>query len=931
MTNIMDSCVGKILSFLADGVISQGAYVIQYKNQVQLLEQENKRLGEKKDRIQGMVDTATNNGKVIETEVSSWLKEVEQMEGDIANFLHQQENRESFTCFPGCMCPNLLWRHKRGRDADDRKSEVSKLISTGDRLENSPVARDAPFQWELHFDSPHYYTTFPSRASVFEEIMNALKDSGVDMIGVHGPGGAGKTTMVKEVANEAKIRGIFDKIVLAVVSKDPNTSKLQEDIEPQLELKYERTSELGRADELRKALLNGKRKILVILDDLWQVLDLKAIGIPISGLGAKGCKIMLTSRKEEVLKWMNVGRSVFFIDYLKEQEAWELFTKVTGGFGVDELTARKVCKKCADLPIAIVAVGAALKDEEVVEWQNALHELEKSPLKYIEGVELVGYTPLKWSYDFLKDEGAKSCFLLCCLFPEDDEISIDDLVRYSFALGFLGRVDTLKDARIKVQAMVNMLKRSCLLLNGKKKNDVKMHDVIHDLAIVITGEKQTEHGGGRDWPGRQQFMVNHDIREWPKNDAWKHHTAISLRINDDNFPFPCSVLDCPLLHTLVLEHGKSSPIIPNNFFQGTRDAIVLDLKSISLELSSSVLELDHLRMLRLSNCILLRDLTTIRNLKNHLEILSFEKSKIKELPQVIGELTRLRSLNLKCKQLKVIPKGVISNLICLEELYVTINFQGWDTIVDVEETSNASIAELKSLTQLTVLHVGIGTESVKIIVQECPGLFEKLTNFIIFINFSGRLSSVRDETLNVLSIENIHHMDDAFYLLVDKVNELKLRKIPHLKRVFKDRKDLSIHGQQNLRFLRDKPNLQFTPYYGGGYFSKLTLLTISECHSMKSLFSPFWARALQQLRSLRVHNCREMEQIIGVVDHHHHEEEVLTDEAIIFSQLDSLELRGLPQFRSFYPKMEKTTIERNLSNYTTRAEYIFNEKACINS
>ncbi|XP_052177968.1 disease resistance protein At4g27190-like, partial [Diospyros lotus] len=696
-----------------------------------------------------MVDTATNSGKVIKTEVSTWLKDAEDMERDIANILHPQDNRESFKCFKCCMCPNLMWRHKRGQDADDRKSKVTELINRGVPLQTSPVARDAPFQWEPHFDSSQYYTTFDSRASVFNKIMDALKDSGVDMIGVHGPGGAGKTTMVKEVAKEAKDLGIFDKIVIVVVSKDPNTSKLQGDLLLQLDINYKQTGELGRADELRKALLNGKRKILVILDDLWQMLDLNEFGIPISGLGDRGCKILLTSRREEVFKGMEV-RLYFRIGYLEEREAWELFKKVTGDFGVNESIARKVNKRCGGLPLAIVAVGATLKDEEEFEWCNALQQLENSPLKYIEGIDRANYTPLKLSYDFLKEKDAKSCFLLCCLFPEDADISIDDLVKYSFALGFLRKVDTLKAARYRVQALVKMLRRSCLLLNGKNENFVKMHDVIRDLAISLTEEKQTEHGSGPDWPGQQQFVVDHDIRRWPGNDAWKHHTAISLTNNDDNFTFPCSVLDCPLVHTLVLKRGKSVLKIPNDFFQGMKEARVLDLKGMSLELPSSIWALDNLRMLSINYCQFLGDLSRIQNLKNHLEILSIVNSDgLRTLPRDIEELTLLRSLDLRnCEYLRVIPKGVISKLINLEELYVTKEFKGWDTTVG-GGMSNASINELNSLTQLSVLHVAMSTESFKIMVLECHDLFEKLINFTININsqYGGR-----NESLNVLGI-----------------------------------------------------------------------------------------------------------------------------------------------------------------------------------
>ncbi|XP_052177801.1 probable disease resistance protein At4g27220 isoform X2 [Diospyros lotus] len=901
----MDACVGKIVELLADGVVNyvkrHGAYVIRYKNKVQLLEQENKQLGEIKDRIQRKVDRAENNGKVIEIQVSSWLKEAENMEGAIANFL-QQENRESFKCFKGCICPNLMWRHKTGKEADTRKSDVSKLISGGDELEKSPVARDAPFESDLKFYSSQYYTTFQSRASVVEEIKNALKDYGVDMIGVHGPGGAGKTTMVKEVAKDAEKLGIFHKIAIAVVSKDPNTSKLQEDIATQLNLEYKGKSELERADGLRKALLNGKRKILVILDDLWQFLDLTAIGIPTSALGVRGCKILLTSRNIEVFHMMEV-RLCFSIGYLEEEETWELFTKVTGEFGVDGSIARKVSERCGGLPIAIVAVGAALRGQKEFVWNNALHQLEKCPLEHIEGIHPKDYTPLRWSYDFLKEKDAKSCFLLCCLFPEDAEISIDDLVKYSFALGFLREVDTLKVARDRVKAMVNMLKSSCLLLNGEEENFVKMHDVIRDLAISITKEKQTEHGGGHDWPGQQRFMVNHDIRKWPKNDAWKHHTAISLRINDDNFPFPCDVLNCPLVHTLVLESGKSSLKIPNNFFQSMKEAKVLDLKDILLDLRSSILELDYLRMLRLNNCQLLGDMSTIQNLKNRIEILSFKESTIEELPQEIRELTHLRSLNLmEWNSLKLIPKGVISNLINLEELYVTEDFKGWDTTIYGGGMSNASIAELKSLTQLTVLYVSISAESSKIMVQECPDLFKKLINFNIFISIAYPF---HDQSRNVLKIEDIHHIDDKFHLLMDKVDVLKLSKI------------------QDLRYLFGKPQLQFTPS-GGRSFSKLTYLGIVGCNSLKYLFSPSCAKALK-LQKLKVSNCSKIEQIIGVGDYYHEEEGVI-DEAIIFSRLKILTLRSLSQFRSFCPKMEKTTIERDPSNWTTTAESIFNEK-----
>ncbi|OMP11090.1 Disease resistance protein [Corchorus olitorius] len=132
--------------------------------------------------------------------------------------------------------------------------------------------------------------------------MEALNDDGVNIIGVWGMGGVGKTTLVNEVGRKAKESKLFDKVLNVVVSQNQNIEKIQDRVAESLNLILDKKSEVGKAEQLWVRLQNEK-SILIIIDDLWKKLDLKAVGIPI-GEHHKGCKILLTTRsqKEETMK-----------------------------------------------------------------------------------------------------------------------------------------------------------------------------------------------------------------------------------------------------------------------------------------------------------------------------------------------------------------------------------------------------------------------------------------------------------------------------------------------------------------------------------------------------------------------------------------------------------------------------------------------------
>ncbi|GMP73073.1 hypothetical protein CsSME_00030927 [Camellia sinensis var. sinensis] len=214
------------------------------------------------------------------------------------------------------------------------------------------------------------------------------------------------------------------------------------------------------------ARLKDVKKILIILDDVWDRLELTTLGIPL-GQDHEGCKIIITARHEQVCKTMAKEwerTKIVWLDVLSEQDSWDLFGKNVGD-AVDSSAlndvAKEVCKECRGLPIAVVMVGKAMKGK--YEWKNAAQELKKSLPTNIEGVDQRVYKTLRFSYDYLQDEEAKDCFLLCSLFPEDHDILIEDLVRYGMGLRLFKNVDTVQEARSRANLVINNLIASCLL------------------------------------------------------------------------------------------------------------------------------------------------------------------------------------------------------------------------------------------------------------------------------------------------------------------------------------------------------------------------------------------------------------------------------------------------------------------------------------
>ncbi|KAI3498814.1 hypothetical protein L1887_34599 [Cichorium endivia] len=165
--------------------------------------------------------------------------------------------------------------------------------------------------------------------------------------------------MLKRVVKEKKI---FNFIIEAVIGETTEPISIQEAVANYLGIDLNEKSKLARAEKLResfKALSDGgKNKFLIILDDVWQSVDLEDIGLsPFPNQGVN-FKVLLTSRNKDVCTKMGVEiNSILNVKILTEAEAQGFFRQfVELSDDVDpelNMIGEEIVSKCCGLPIAI--------------------------------------------------------------------------------------------------------------------------------------------------------------------------------------------------------------------------------------------------------------------------------------------------------------------------------------------------------------------------------------------------------------------------------------------------------------------------------------------------------------------------------------------------------------------------------------------------
>ncbi|KAJ4718366.1 Disease resistance protein [Melia azedarach] len=423
----------------------------------------------------------------------------------------------------------------------------------------------------------------------------------------------------------------------------------------------------------------SRKKFVLLLDDIWERIELTKLGIP-HPTRENRSKVIFTTRSEEVCGRMEADKKIK-VECLGWEDAWNLFRRKVGEEALNmhweiPKLAETVAKECGGLPLALITIGRAMACKKTPqEWQHAIMVLKRTASAF-SGMGEEVFPLLKFSYDNLPTEKVRACFLFCALFPEDFLIKKSDLVDYWICEEILDFDEYEGIIRASNQGfdIIGTLLYACLLEDIGDK--VKMHDVIRDMALWIANDCGN---------AVENFLVlaGTGINKAPEVAKWRGIKKMSLMANhiEELTQKPA----CSNLFTLFLNDNHLHTI-GNDFFHFMPALRVLDLSKNEgiIQLPTGISELVSLLYLNLS------------------------KTGIRQLPIELKNLIKLKYLNLDLtRSLSVIPRQVMSSFSMLQVLKMI------GCGYSVEEASGFPggnedfVQELESLEHLNTLGVTI--------------------------------------------------------------------------------------------------------------------------------------------------------------------------------------------------------------------------------
>ncbi|KAL8193966.1 hypothetical protein R6Q57_026208 [Mikania cordata] len=828
-------------------------YTRKLEERARTLHNEMEGLTSKENDLKAEINSGmVNQRKKLRSEIELWLKNVEKLVSEAKQIETKVEK-----CIKGCF-PNYLTRYRLGKMMVKSINDINELHTKG--LFPNGLFIDS-FQDAGRILPTSGLVGDKTFNSVSKAIWKLLTDKSTSMVGVHGMGGVGKTSVMMHIYNQLIECKIFDRVIWVNVSKTYNVEKMQIDIADATNLELSKDENvIWRSTRLLEHL-QGK-KFVLILDDMWQKFSLEDVGIPQPSID-NGCKLVFVTRLMEVCRGMETQREIK-VDLLTKNEAWDLFITKSGPIQSDEIEpiAKAVCENCGGLPLAIITVGRAMRKIKSKRlWKNALEELETSRADIV-GMEEDVFTRLKFSYLHLKNDNIRSCFLYCALYPEDHKIDAAELIEYWMAEELITEVGDREKEINKGYTVLEMLKDACLL-EDIGSDYVKMHDLVRDMAIKIARE-------GPRLINKSAMKLNQLPSEWMENVEWVSAMDNSIRSVPD-------YANCHKLSTLLLQRNPLSEKIPLSFFTQMQHLKVLDLSKTNIEsLPESVSTLCSLRALLLSFSKL-KEIPSLTMLKD-LRVLDLSYSMLRELPNDIDELKNLRRLDLSnTEKLNKIPYGVLQNLSRLE------NFSLFKSKWRLSSTRGVGFEKISSLSSL-----GLSFEDQISFIeyvrskhwQDLQSYHLGIGELSFFLPVSQGMRSIEIQGCNLVWQDTVielpsniqqlalHSCHDITYLskLSDTTNLDNLRQC-YLSNC-SGMEFIATSGNHfpclEMLVLRKLPKLKVIcdGIVASQIFTKLKSLKIHSCNGMKYLFSSGMLQDFQNLEEIEVWNSSLIQEMI---------------------------------------------------------------------
>ncbi|XVF29003.1 hypothetical protein REPUB_Repub15cG0082400 [Reevesia pubescens] len=507
--------------------------------------------------------------------------------------------------------------------------------------------------------------------------MLSMGSNEIRIVGIHGMGGIGKTTIAKAIYNSVcdGFDGSSFLSDIKDISKQPNglTSLQLQLLSDILNSKSIRINNVDRGVNLIRERLCFQR-VLIVLDDVDDSTQLKSLVADRKWFGV-GSRIIITTRDERVLTEFEVDER-HKVEALNPEESmqlfsWNAFRRPNPKDDYFQLS-KNVVDHVQGLPLALEVLGSHLFKRSQLEWESVVEKLRQIPHDHI-------HKKLRISFDTL-DDHSKAIFLdIACFFIGMDK---EYVMKILDACGFC-----------PVIGVSVLLERSLITINqiGHK---LKMHDLLRDIGREIVREISPKHIGKRSRLWFHQDVIDvlrkHtgskaveglSLDALAREDAVLRTDAFAkminlrlLKINSVRFTTGCYEKFSKEIRWLCWHRCPLQALPPDLQLD---NLAVLDMRFSNVKKVWKETKFLHkLKILDLSYSMYLAETPNFARLPN-LERLEFEGcTSLTKVHQSIGQLQRLVCLNLaECNNLRKLSDS-ICNLRSLE----TLNLSGCSKI-----------------------------------------------------------------------------------------------------------------------------------------------------------------------------------------------------------------------------------------------------------
>ncbi|PWA38040.1 NB-ARC domains-containing protein [Artemisia annua] len=297
----------------------------------------------------------------------------------------------------------------------------------------------------------------------------------VNMIGICGISGIGKTTVAKAIYNLMYIHFEGSCFCEDVRKQQDLTQVQMQLIDNIMNTRALRISSVGQGIMVIKKMMSSK-PILLVFDDVDDHEQLEALAGSTSWF-FPGSLIIFTGKDKQLLRSHRVDE-IHDINFLDEDKSLELFYF----FAFEEKNpstcfkevSEKVVKYVQGHPLALKVLGRFLYGKTVGEWESELERLKVYPNEQIERV-------LRLSYDGLNLQQQNILLDIACLFIGENK---------EFVASILDGCNFFADTNMRV-----LVDKSLITISSNMS--LQMHDLIQALARAMDREESIMAGKQR--------------------------------------------------------------------------------------------------------------------------------------------------------------------------------------------------------------------------------------------------------------------------------------------------------------------------------------------------------------------------------------------------------------------------------------------------